>query len=54
MSNYRKEHRPLRLNAITEGEGTFCYKDHVTNEDVHRKIQAAIEGYDKILTIVKQ
>ena len=31
----------------------ISYKDHVTNEDVHRKIQAAIGKYDKLLTLVK-
>ena len=30
------------------------YKDHVTSEDVCRKIQAAIGKYDKLLTLVKK
>ena len=30
------------------------YKDYVTNEEVHRKIQAAIGEYDKLLTLVKK
>ena len=30
------------------------YKDHVTNEEVRRKIQAAIGEYDKLLTLVKK
>ena len=30
------------------------YKDHVTNEEVPRKIQAAIGEYDKLLTLVKK
>ena len=30
------------------------YKDHVTNEEVHRKIQAAIGEYDKLLTLVQK
>ena len=30
----------------------FSYKDHVTNEEVHRKIQAAIEAYDELLTVM--
>ena len=29
----------------------MSYKDHVTNEDVRRKIQVAIEKYDKLLTL---
>ena len=29
-----------------------CYKDHVTNEEVRRKIQAAIGEYDELLTLV--
>ena len=31
----------------------MSYKDHVTNEDVRRKLQAAIEAYDE-LTMVKK
>ena len=31
-----------------------AYKDHVTNEEVRRKIQAAIREYDKLLTLVKE
>ena len=30
------------------------YKDHVTNEEVRRKIQAAIGEYDELLTLVKR
>ena len=30
------------------------YKDHVTNEEVRRKIQAAIGKYDKLLILVKK
>ena len=30
----------------------ISYKDHVTNEEVRRKIQAAIEEYDELLTLV--
>ena len=32
----------------------ISYKDHVTNEEVRRKIQAAIEEYDQLLTLVKK
>ena len=32
----------------------ISYKDHVTNEEVGRKIQAAIEEYDELLTLVKK
>ena len=32
----------------------ISYKDHVTNEEVRRKIQAAIREYDKLLTLVKK
>ena len=32
----------------------ISYMDHVTNEEVHRKIQAAIGEYDKLLTLVKK
>ena len=31
----------------------ISYKDHVTNEEVRRKIQAAIREYDELLTLVK-
>ena len=30
------------------------YKDHVTKEEVHRKVQAAIGEYDKLLTLVEK
>ena len=30
------------------------YKDHVTNEEVRRKIQAAIGEYDELLTLIKK
>ena len=29
----------------------ISYKDHVTNEEVRRKIQAAIGEYDELLTL---
>ena len=32
----------------------ISYKDHVTNKDVRRKIQAAIGKNDKLLTLVKK
>ena len=32
----------------------ISYKDHVTNEEVCRKIQAAIGEYDEFLTLVKK
>ena len=32
----------------------ISYKDHVTNVDVRRKIQAAIGKYDELLTLVKK
>ena len=32
----------------------ISYKNHVTNEEVCRKIQAAIGEYDKLLTLVKK
>ena len=30
------------------------YKNHLTNDDIRRKIQAAIEKYDELLTLVKK
>ena len=30
------------------------YKNHVTNEDDHRKIQAAIGVYDELLTLIEK
>ena len=32
----------------------ILYKNHVTNEEVHRKIQAAIGEYDELLILVKK
>ena len=32
----------------------FLYKDHVTKEEVSRKIQAAIGEYDELLTLVEK
>ena len=32
----------------------ISYKDHVTNEEVRRKIQTAIREYDELLTLVKK
>ena len=32
----------------------ISYKDHVTNEEVHRQVQAAIGEYDELLTLVKK
>ena len=32
----------------------ISYKDHVTNEEVRRKIQAAIGKNDELLTLVKK
>ena len=32
----------------------ISYKDHVTNEEVRRKIQAAIGEFDELLTLVKK
>ena len=32
----------------------ISFKDHVTNEEVRRKIQTAIEEYDELLTLVKK
>ena len=33
---------------------SISYKDHVTNEEVRRKIQTAIREYDELLTLVKK
>ena len=32
----------------------ILYKDHITNEEVCRKILAAIGEYDEILTLIKK
>ena len=32
----------------------ISYKDHVTNEEVRRKIQAAMGKYDELMTLVKK
>ena len=31
----------------------ISYQDHIINEEVRRKIQAAIGHYDELLTLVK-
>ena len=50
------------LEKITQASEMRCYrrllnisyKDHITNEEVRRKIQAAIGKYDEHLTLVKK
>ena len=50
------------LEKITQAFETRCYrrllnisyKDHVTNEEVRKKIQAATGEYDELLTLVKK
>ena len=37
-----------------QGLFNILYKDHCTNKEVCRKIQAAIGEYDKLLTLVKK
>ena len=32
----------------------ISYKDHATNVKVHRKIQAASDDFDKLMTLVKK
>ena len=32
----------------------ISYNDHITNEEVRRKIQAAIEEYDELLPLAKK
>ena len=32
----------------------ILYKDHITNEEVHRKSQTTIGEYDELLTMVKK
>ena len=51
-----------RVKEITQAFEMRCYrrllnisnKDHVTNEEVRRKIQAAIGEYGELLTLVKK
>ena len=50
------------LEKRTQAFGMACYrrilniwyKDHITNEEVRRKSQAAIRQYDNFLTMVKK
>ena len=49
----RKECRLRRLDA-TGGHLNILYKDHVTNEELRRKIQAATGEYDELLTLIKK
>ena len=32
----------------------ILYKDHATNKEIHRKIQATIGEYDELLALVKK
>ena len=43
-----------RMQAFEMRLLNISYKDHVTNEEVRRKIQAAIGEYDELLTLVKK
>ena len=36
------------------GLSNISYKDHITNAEVSRKIQAAIGEYDELLVLVKK
>ena len=59
---YACESWSLELEKVTQVFGMRCccrllnisYKDRVTNEDVHRKAQAAIGDYDELLTMIKK
>ncbi|MEW8547219.1 MAG: hypothetical protein AB2693_27225 [Candidatus Thiodiazotropha sp.] len=50
------------LEKITQAVEMRCYRkllnisyrDHATNEEVHRKIQVAIGEYDELLTLIKK
>ena len=43
-----------RTQAFEMRWWNISYKDQVTNEEVRRKIQAAIGEYDELLTLVKK
>ena len=49
--SYSKECRPLRCYQILLN---ISYKDHVTNEEVCKRIQAAFREYDELLTLVEK
>ena len=49
--SYSKECRPLRCYQTLLN---ISYKDHVTNEEVCKRIQAAIREYDELPTLVKK
>ena len=40
--------------VLTQLKFMYHFADHVTNEEVRRKIQAAIGEYDELLTLVKK
>ena len=46
----KEEYKPWKYCA-TAGP---CYKDHVTNKEVHAKIQQAIPPHKDLLTIIKR
>ena len=45
---------PLYLHVNQKSDDDDDDDDHVTNEEVRRKIQAAIGEYDELLTLVKK
>ena len=49
--SYSKECRPLRCYQTLLN---ISYKDHVTNEEVSKRILVAIREYDELPTLVKK
>ena len=49
--SYNKECRPLRCYRTLLN---ISYKDHITNEEVCKRAQAAIREYDELPTLVKK
>ena len=53
--NYRSREKKLAFEMrCYQRLFNILYKDHVTNKEVCRKIQAAIGEYDKLLTLAKK
>ena len=52
-AEFEKRTQAFEMNCYW-GLLNISYKDHVTNEEVRRKIQAAIGEYDELLTLVKK
>ena len=50
----KKKTQAFEMRCYRRRLFNILYKDHVTNEEVRRKIKAPFEEYDELLTLVKK